>query len=101
MSNFYIAGNLLKTFSGVDVTGAPANDQQTGSDNNVYVNLLANTSGGETFDKIVFRTTGLAFESDNHSYKLANVPEPTAIFGLLAFGIVSAGSFLKRKSKLV
>ncbi|WP_442939243.1 PEP-CTERM sorting domain-containing protein [Nostoc sp.] len=29
------------------------------------------------------------------------MPESTAIFGLLAFGIVSAGSFVKRKSKLV
>ena len=95
----YSGGNLLKTFSGADVPGAPANGAQSGSANNVYVNLLADT--GETFDKVVLRSTGLAFETDNHSYRLASVPEPTATLGLLAFGIMSAGSFVKRKSKLV
>ncbi|MBN3948643.1 MAG: PEP-CTERM sorting domain-containing protein [Nostoc sp. NMS7] len=94
----YSGGNLLKTFSGADVPGAPANGAQSGSANNVYVNLLADT--GETFDKVVLRSTGLAFETDNHSYRLASVPEPTATLGLLAFGIMSAGSFVKRKSKL-
>ncbi|MHC5728859.1 MAG: PEP-CTERM sorting domain-containing protein, partial [Nostoc sp.] len=33
--------------------------------------------------------------------RLASVPEPTSMLGLLAFGAVSAGSFIKRKSKLV
>ena len=95
----YSGGKLLKTFSGADVPGAPANGTQSGSANNVYVNLLADK--GETFDKVVLRSTGLAFETDNHSYRLASVPEPTAILGLLAFGVVSAGSFMKRRSKLV
>ena len=95
----YSGGNLLKTFSGADVPGAPANGEQSGSANNVYVNLLAEK--GETFDKVVLRSTGLAFETDNHSYRLASVPEPTATLGLLAFGVMSAGSFVKRKSKLV
>ncbi|MEH1837483.1 MAG: PEP-CTERM sorting domain-containing protein [Nostoc sp.] len=95
----YSGGKLLKTFSGADVPGAPANGEQSGSANNVYVNLLADK--GETFDKVVLRSTGLAFESDNHSYRLASVPEPTATLGLLVFGVMSAGSFVKRKSKLV
>ncbi|MEH2394731.1 MAG: PEP-CTERM sorting domain-containing protein [Nostoc sp.] len=97
----YSGGNLLKTFSGADVPNAPANGEQSGNANNVYVNLLANTSIGESFDKVVLRTTGIAFETDNHSYRLASVPEPTATFGLLAFGVMSAGSFVKRKLKLV
>ncbi|MEH2242445.1 Npun_F0296 family exosortase-dependent surface protein [Nostoc sp.] len=97
----YSGGNKLATFSGADVPGAPANGEQSGSANNVYVNLLANSSIGETFDKVVLRSTGLAFETDNHSYRLASVPEPTATLGLLAFGVMSAGSFVKRKSKLV
>ncbi|MBG1263307.1 PEP-CTERM sorting domain-containing protein [Nostoc commune] len=95
----YSGGKLLKTFSGADVPGAPANGTQSGSVNNVYVNLLADK--GESFDKVVLRSTGLAFETDNHSYRLASVPEPTATLGLLAFGVMSAGSFVKRKSKLV
>ena len=95
----YSGGKLLKTFSGADVPGAPANGVQSGDANNVYVNLLADK--GETFDKVVLRSTGVAFETDNHSYRLASVPEPTATLGLLVFGVMSAGSFVKRKSKLV
>ncbi|MBE9034862.1 Npun_F0296 family exosortase-dependent surface protein [aff. Roholtiella sp. LEGE 12411] len=95
----YSKGNLLRTFSGADVPGAPANGEQSGSTNNVYVNLLADTSKGETFDKVVLRSTGRAFETDNHSYRLASVPESSSTLGLLAFGILSAGSFVKRKSK--
>ena len=97
----YSGSKLITTFNGTDVLGASADGNQTIATNNVYVNLLADTSKGETFDKIVFSSTGLAFETDNHSYRLASVPEPTAILGLLAFGVVSAGSFMKRRSKLV
>lgn len=94
----YSGGTLLKTFSGKDVPGAPANGEQSGNANNVYINLLAGK--GETFDKVVLRSTGYAFETDNHSYKLASVPEPTSMLGLLAFGALGAGSFVKRKSKM-
>ncbi|MEA5516264.1 PEP-CTERM sorting domain-containing protein [Nodularia sp. UHCC 0506] len=94
----YSGGSLIKTFSGADVPGAPANGEQSGNVNNVYVNLLGGQ--GETFDKVVFRSTGFAFENDNHSYRLATVPEPTTILGLLAFGALGGGSLLKRKSKM-
>ncbi|MBD2169454.1 PEP-CTERM sorting domain-containing protein [Calothrix sp. FACHB-156] len=94
----YSKGNLLKTFTGAHVPGAPANGAQSGSDNNVYVNLLAGT--GETFDKIVLKTTSPAFETDNYSYRVASVPEPSSMLGLLAFGALSAGSLVKRKSKI-
>ncbi|NDJ21385.1 PEP-CTERM sorting domain-containing protein [Nostoc sp. B(2019)] len=95
----YSGGVLLKTFNGADVPDAPANGEQSGSTNNVYINLLADTSKGETFDKVVLRSTGRAFETDNHSYRLASVPESSSTLGLLAFGVLSAGSFVKRKSK--
>ncbi|MBD2502236.1 Npun_F0296 family exosortase-dependent surface protein [Anabaena azotica] len=96
----YSKGTLLKTFSGTDVPGAQATGSWTSNADNVFVNLLADS--GETFDKIVLRSTGRAFETDNHTYRLANaiVPEPTSLLGLLAFGAVSAGSFIKRKSKM-
>ncbi|BAZ01828.1 hypothetical protein NIES37_58350 [Tolypothrix tenuis PCC 7101] len=96
----YSQGALVKTFSGKDVPGAPANGAQTTLTNNVYVNLLADTSKGETFDKLVLRSTGRAFETDNHSYRVATVPEPSSMLGLLAFGALSAGSLVKRKSKI-
>ncbi len=91
----YSKGVLLKTFTGADVPGAPANGAQTTDENNVYVNLLANK--GETFDKIVLRTSSPALETDNYSYKVASVPEPSSILGLLTFGAISV---FKRKSKI-
>ncbi|WP_414550467.1 PEP-CTERM sorting domain-containing protein [Anabaena sp. CCY 0017] len=94
----YSGGTLLQTFTGANVPGAPANGQQSDDANNVYVNLLADQ--GESFDKVVFRSTSFAFETDNHSYRLASVPEPTTILGLLAFGVVGTGSVIKRKSKI-
>ncbi|MDZ7961056.1 MAG: PEP-CTERM sorting domain-containing protein [Aulosira sp. DedQUE10] len=96
----YSKGALVKTFTGADVPGAPADGAQSGDANNVYVNLLANSTIGETFDKIVLKTTSPAFETDNYSYRVASVPEPSSILGLLAFGAMSAGSLVKRKSKV-
>ncbi|BAZ53376.1 hypothetical protein NIES4103_60510 [Nostoc sp. NIES-4103] len=94
----YNGSTLLKTFSGADVPGAKATGSWTSNADNVFVNLLADS--GETFDKVVLRTTGLAFESDNHTYRLASVPEPGSMLGLLAFGALSARSLTKRKSKM-
>ncbi|MBH8552771.1 PEP-CTERM sorting domain-containing protein [Nostocaceae cyanobacterium CENA357] len=94
----YSGGTLLKTFSGADVPGAQATGSWTSNADNVFVNLLA--SKGETFDKVVLRSNGRAFESDNHTYRLASVPESGSMLGLLAFGALSAGSFVKRKSKM-
>ena len=94
----YSGGSLLKTFSGADVPGAEATGSWTSNADNVFVNLLADS--GETFDKIVLILTGRAFESDNHTYRLASVPEPSSMLGLLAFGALSAGTFIKRKSKM-
>jgi hypothetical protein len=97
----YSKGTLLKTFSGADVPGAQATGSWTSNADNVFVNILA--GAGESFDKIVLRSNGRAFESDNHTYRLASasVPEPSSMLALLAFGAVSAGSFAKRKSKMV
>ncbi|MEH1833102.1 MAG: PEP-CTERM sorting domain-containing protein [Nostoc sp.] len=96
---FFNGNTLLNTFTGSQVPGTTASGNQTSPQDNVFVNFLADP--GETFDKVVLSSTGIAFETDNHSYRLASVPEPTATLGLLALGVMSAGSFVKRKSKLV
>ncbi|MEJ1930357.1 PEP-CTERM sorting domain-containing protein [Nostoc sp. NIES-2111] len=95
----YSKGTLLKTFNGSDVPGAQATGSWTSNADNVFVNILAGS--GESFDKIVLRSNGRAFETDNHTYRLADVPEPTSMLALLAFGALSAGSLTKRKSKMV
>ncbi|MHC5777302.1 Npun_F0296 family exosortase-dependent surface protein [Nostoc sp.] len=96
---FFNGNTLLNTFTGSDVPGTTASGNQTSPQDNVFVNFLADP--GQTFNKIVLSSSDIAFESDNHTYRLASVPEPTSMLGLLAFGAVSAGSFIKRKSKLV
>ncbi|QIR37384.1 PEP-CTERM sorting domain-containing protein [Tolypothrix sp. PCC 7910] len=90
--------NPIATFTGANVPGTTASGSQSSPVDNIYVNLLADT--GETFDKIVLSTTSPAFETDNYSYRVAKVPEPSSILGLLAFGALSAGSLVKRKSKI-
>ncbi|WP_373530278.1 PEP-CTERM sorting domain-containing protein [Nostoc sp.] len=95
---FFDGNTLLNTFTGAQVPDTTASGNQASPQDNVFVNFLADP--GQTFNKVVLSSTGIAFESDNHSYKLASVPEPTSMLGLLAFGAVSAGSFIKRKSKI-
>jgi hypothetical protein len=94
--DFY-TNNGVKTITGSDITSTPDGSwfSQT---SNLYVNFLANP--GETFNKVVLKTSGIAFETDNHAYREAaakSVPEPGTIAGLLVMGAMGAGSLLKRK----
>lgn len=95
--DFYSGGSLLKTFGGADVS-ATARGSWTGASDNVFVNFFA--SPGQTFDKVVLRATGIAFESDNHAYREANsaaVPEPFTIGGSLVG--LALGWRMRRKQK--
>ncbi|MEH2261682.1 Npun_F0296 family exosortase-dependent surface protein [Nostoc sp.] len=92
--DIYKGNQLLKTFSGLDVPTAIANGSWTSSEANLFVNLVADT--GETFDRVVMRSNGIAFETDNHAYRLASVPEPSAMLGVLAIGACGMMSVFKR-----
>jgi PEP-CTERM motif len=89
---FYNGGNLLKTFTGSDVSSVP-NGSWTDPNANSYLNFFG---AGESFDKIELISSGIAFESDNHAYR---VPEPSAMIGLFALGTLGLGSALKRKEQ--
>ncbi len=93
--DFYSGNKLLKTFTGKDVPGTNAAGDQHNTPDNVFVNFFADKN--EMFDKIVLKSTAPAFESDNHAYRVASVPESSSMLGILAFGALGAGSFLKRK----
>ncbi|MDZ8093794.1 MULTISPECIES: PEP-CTERM sorting domain-containing protein [unclassified Nostoc] len=97
--DIYKGDQLLKTFSGADVPTAIANGSWTSSQANMFINLVADT--GETFDRVVMRSNGVAFETDNHAYRLASVPEPNAILGVLAIGACGMMSVFKRSQKKV
>jgi hypothetical protein len=93
--DFFSNGSLVQSFSGSDVPGAKAIGDQLSSTDNVFVNFLADK--GQSFDKVVMRSNGRAFETDNHAYRQASVPEPSSMLGLLAVGGVATSSMLKRK----
>ncbi|OUL22968.1 PEP-CTERM sorting domain-containing protein [Nostoc sp. 106C] len=79
----------LGSFTGATIPGVTANGSQS-----TYVNFFS--GAGQEFNKIVLRTSGIAFESDNHAFK--EVPEPLTIGGTaLALGF---GWMMKRKKAL-
>ena len=84
----------LDTFSGASVPNATADGNQTSSKSNLFINLVANT--GQTFDRVVMRSDNIAFETDNHAYRLASVPESNAMLGVLAIGACGMTSLFKR-----
>ena len=88
--SFFNGNTLLQSFSGdalystVPSTGA------------AYANFFADA--GESFNKVVLSEISVAFESDNHAYKVAeSVPEP--VTSLTAFASVVTGVLMKRQQQ--
>ncbi|MEH2288942.1 Npun_F0296 family exosortase-dependent surface protein [Nostoc sp.] len=93
--DIYKGDKLLNTFSGADVPTAIADGSWTSSQANMFINLVADK--GETFDRVVMRSNGVAFETDNHAYRLAkSVPESNTMLGVLAIGACGMTSLFKR-----
>ncbi|WP_313951096.1 PEP-CTERM sorting domain-containing protein [Nostoc sp. FACHB-110] len=96
--DIYSGGKLLKTFSGSDVPTAIADGSWTSTQANMFINLVGDA--GEKFDRVVMRSNGIAFETDNHTYRVAkSVPESDAMLGVLAIGAFGTTSLLKRQKK--
>ncbi|MHC5725684.1 MAG: Npun_F0296 family exosortase-dependent surface protein, partial [Nostoc sp.] len=87
---FFNGSTSLGIFTGSQVSTTASGNPSSPQDN-LFVNFFADS--GQTFNKVVLSSSNIALETDNHAYRLANVPEPTATLGLLAFGVMSAGSF--------
>jgi len=88
--SFFNGDTLLQSFRGdalysiVPSTGA------------AYANFFA--EAGESFNKVVLSESSVAFESDNHAYKVAeSVPEP--LTSLTAFASVVTGVLMKRQQQ--
>jgi hypothetical protein len=89
---FFNGDTLLQSFTSDAVASSIT------SSSAVYVNFFAEP--GESFNKVVLSDSGLAFESDNHAYKVAaseSVPEP--VTSLTAFASVVAGVLMKRQQQ--
>jgi hypothetical protein len=91
--SFFNGDTLLQSFNG----DAPASIVTSGR-GAAYANFFAGP--GESFNKVVLSDSSVAFESDNHAYKVADstaVPEPASSLSVLA-GVV-AGALVKRKQQ--
>jgi hypothetical protein len=91
---FYDDKTLLKSLSGADVFAnpSPANGFQGAFPNGQYFNAFAGDA--EQITRVVFRSTGNAFETDNHA--VMAVPEPGS-YALLLAGLGAMGFVAMRR----
>lgn len=90
--SFFNGDTLLQSFTGDAVVSSITTSAA------VYANFFA--EAGESFNKVVLSDSAVAFESDNHAYKVAaseSVPEP--VTSLTAFASVVAGVLMKRQQQ--
>ncbi|MEA5516429.1 PEP-CTERM sorting domain-containing protein [Nodularia sp. UHCC 0506] len=93
----YKDNQLLKTFSGLDMKEAIVNSGLLPKTDH-YMNIFAES--GKNFNRIVMGSNNIAFETDNHAYKIQEtekIPEASTTLGLLVFGTV--GSLMIRNRK--
>ncbi|MBD0309888.1 MAG: hypothetical protein ICV80_17820 [Microcoleus sp. T1-bin1] len=90
--SFFNGDTLLQSFSGAAIVSSVT------SSTAVYANFFAEP--GESFNKVVLSDSSIAFESDNHAYKVAaseSVPEP--VTSLTALASVVTGVLMKRQQQ--
>jgi hypothetical protein len=94
--SFYLGDELVDTLSGSDLPTLMADGNQTAWTSNRYLNFFF--TDGDLFDRVVLRSDGYAFESDNHAFAAVAVPEP-ATLALLAVGLLGIGASRRRAAQ--
>jgi hypothetical protein len=91
---FFNGDTLLQSFTG----DALFSSTVTSGRGAVYANFFAEP--GESFNKVVLSDSAVAFESDNHAYKVAaSTPVPEPASSLSVFAGVVAGALMKRQQQ--
>jgi len=95
MISFFSGDTQIASFSGADLPSLSASGNQTEWSSNRYINF---DFGPASFNTVKFISSGFAFESDNHAYRNASVPEPMnmALMGLGLFGLLIARRFSRK-----
>ena len=93
--SFFSGDTQVASFSGSDLPNLNANGDQTKWSSNRYINF---DFGSSSFNTVKFISSGFAFESDNHAYRNASVPEPMnmALMGLGLCGLLFARRFSRK-----
>ncbi len=89
---FYNGLTLVDSFTGLDINAA-ANGNQ-GVLGTYYVNFMSPT----VFNKVVFTSSGYAFEFDNVAYsERSQVPDASATVGLFGLALLGLATLRRRK----
>jgi len=93
--SFFSGDTQVASFSGADLPNLNADGSQTEWSSNRYINF---DFGSSSFNTVKFISSGFAFESDNHAYRNASVPEPMnmALMGLGLCGLLIARRFSRK-----
>ena len=89
--SFFSGDTQVASFSGADLPNLNANGDQSEWSSNRYINF---EFGPASFNTVKIISSGFAFESDNHAYRSASVPEP---MNMMLMGLGLCGLFVVRR----
>lgn len=91
--SFYNGTTALGSFNGTQMAAAAGLPADGNQGVGFYMNFY---SGSQAITKVTFSANQDAFESDNHSYIMAPVPEPET-YALLLAGLALVGTLSRRR----
>lgn len=93
--SFYLNTVMVDSFTGSDINAKafPGTSANGNTATAAYVNYFPTIGNIQTlFNKVVYSSTGNSFETDNHAFAIATVPEPAplALMGLAGLALLAS-----------